>query len=51
MRRHASQTCVEAQCAPNPESGGVLEHKACLDHRLDIETRSEVDGDDQQQGT
>ena len=43
----ASQTWVEAQCAPNPEAGGVFEHKACLD----VETRSEVKGNDQQEGT
>ena len=33
------RTCVEAQCTPNPESGGVFKHKA-FEHKacLDIET-------------
>lgn len=45
--QRASKTCVEAQCAANPKSGGDFEHKACLD----IETWSEVNGKNQQEAT
>jgi hypothetical protein len=45
--QRASKTCVEAQCAANPKSGGGFEHKACLD----IETWSKVNGKNQQEAT